>query len=117
MYYIADTGYIAVNTIEKGRYRDNNNATSKYQLRCILAKNKLANVARYLNSDWKPKLGDVVIGIKLEGENSDIIFPAYSWYAYRCYLPQFAFKNKELAEQAVEILGKETVKLALTPLY
>jgi hypothetical protein len=27
------------------------------------------------------------------------------------------FKSKELAQQAIEILGKETVKRALEPLY
>jgi hypothetical protein len=32
-----------------------NNATTKHQLECILAKNKLANVARYLNGEWTKK--------------------------------------------------------------
>ena len=33
---------------------DKNNATTAHQLECILAKNKLANVAKYLNNGWKP---------------------------------------------------------------
>ena len=31
------------------------NAIAKHQLECILAKNKLANVARYLNGEWTKK--------------------------------------------------------------
>lgn len=92
-----------------------NNATTKHQLECILAKNKLANVARYLNGDWDyyHRSHKFIIWIntndndRLEISNSD-------------YLTQRAtvvFKSKELAQQAIEILGEETVKLALEPLY
>ena len=97
---------------------DLNAATSKHQLKCILAKNKLANVARYLNGKWEPGETDLghfdayvlfctpnkyYIGytkIKDCGHNSNVLF-----------------KSAELAKQAIEILGEETVKLALTPLY
>lgn len=97
------------------------NATTRHQLECILAKNQLANVARYLNGDWnvyetsKTKEGHFnayilwliptksYIGcskITICSENSNVLF-----------------KSKELAQQAIEILGEETVKLALEPLY
>ena len=91
-----------------------NNSISEHQLECILAKNKLANVARYLNGEWytfpednhyiiwmNPIIKDLHIDYsQLSAEHSTIIF-----------------KSEELAQQAIEILGEETVKLALTPLY
>lgn len=92
------------------------NATTRYQLECILAKNKLANVARYLNGEWctvdfeggskwvifiNAQLNDIGIReTKLFSEQVNVIF-----------------KSKELAHKAIEILGKETIKLALEPLY
>jgi hypothetical protein len=95
-----------------------NNASTQHQLECILAKNKLANVARYLNGEWKP--GKTVLGH----------FNAYVLYAtpnkeYIGYIKiqecshnsNVLFKSGELAKQAIEILGEETVKLALEPLY
>lgn len=95
-----------------------NNATSEHQLQCLLAKNKLANVARYLNGKWKP------------GKTKDGHFDAYVLFAtpnkdfighakiYDCaYNSNILFRSIELAKQAIEILGEETVKLALEPLY
>ena len=96
-----------------------NNATSKHQLECILAKNKLANVARYLNGNWE----------KYENDHTSI--PKYIiWYNIRNnelwveeshnyvqYTGNIIFKSKELAQQAIEILGEKTIKYALTPLY
>ena len=35
-------------------WADPNNATSKEQLECLMAYNKLHNVAEYLNKGWKP---------------------------------------------------------------
>lgn len=95
-----------------------NNASTKHQLECILAKNKLANVARYLNGNWKP------------GETKSGHFDAYVLYVtpnkdyigcikiHQCaHNSNVLFKSQELAYQAIEILGQETVKLALEPLY
>lgn len=97
---------------------DPNNASSEHQLECILAKNKLANVARYLNGNWTP------------GKTDTGHFDAYVLYVtpnkeYMGYIKiancaqnsNVLFKSKELAKQAVEILGKETIELALEPLY
>lgn len=86
------------------------------QMRCLLAKNRLANVCKFLNDGWKPKSGNTVYGFLLEGKHQNILFPLYIWDVVDCYLPQFAFKTKELAQQAIKILGEETVKLALEPL-
>lgn len=95
------------------------NASTIHQLECILAKNKLANIARYLNGKWK------------EYENThNSVLKYIIWYNIRNnelrieethnyvqYTGNIIFKSKELAQQAIEILGEETIKLALEPLY
>lgn len=95
-----------------------NNASTKHQLECIIAKNKLANVARYLNGEWKP--GETVLG----HFNAYVLYvtPDKNYIGYikiqECaHNSNVLFKSVELAKQAIEILGEETVKLALEPLY
>ena len=89
---------------------DKNNATTKHQLECILAKNKLANVAKYLNDGWKPNKGDFVFFLTLWE------YLSVGMYHFENYGNQIIFKNREVAQQAVEILGEETIKLALESL-
>ncbi len=94
------------------------NAKTKYQLVCISAKNKLANVARYLNGDWKPgknNLGHFNAYVLFVTPNKDYI--GYTKIQDCAHNSNVLFKSKELAQQAIEILGEETIKLALEPLY
>ena len=90
------------------------NASTKHQLECILAKNKLANVARYLNGDWDNFINDrhYIIWMNPTGKNLHIAHSSLS-----SEHSTVIFKSKELAQQAIKILGEETVKLALTALY
>jgi hypothetical protein len=95
-----------------------NNASTRHQLECILAKNKLANVARYLNGEWKWELGchDAFLIMDRSSRNNEIDLDITAY----CRFPDRAnvlFKSHEAAQQAIEILGEETVKLALEPLY
>lgn len=96
-----------------------NNASTKHQLECILAKNKLANCARFLNGKWK----------EYEDDHSSV-YKYIIWYNLRTdtlaieeshnyvqYTGNIIFKSKELAQQAIDILGEDTIKLALEPLY
>lgn len=93
-----------------------NNATSEHQLSCILAKNKLANVARYLNGELSKKdfqkaekhilWADSENNIHVSNINNAMIAHGY-----------ILFMSLELAKKAIEILGKETIQLALEPLY
>jgi hypothetical protein len=95
-----------------------NNATTKHQIECILAKNKLANVARYLNGKWKPGItdfGHFDAYVLFCTPNKDYI--GYTKIYDCANNSNVLFKSKELAQQAIQILGEETVKLALEPLY
>jgi len=93
------------------RLLDANNAPTKHQLECILAKNKLATVAVYLNNGWKPSSYIYGWFICVCGEELEI--RVRNDYKFN---NNIIFKSKELAKQAIEILGEETVKLALEPL-
>ena len=97
-------------TLGGNTYSCVNNSATKHQLECILAKNKLANVAKYLNDGWKPNKGDFVFFLTLWE------YLSVGMYHFENYGNQIIFKNREVAQQAVEILGEETVKLALESL-
>ena len=90
-----------------------NNAYTTHQLECLLAKNKLANVARYLNDDWDYSnySHQFIIWIDNKGELS---ISESGLFTERATV---IFKSKELAKKAISILGEEIVKLALTPLF
>ena len=94
---------------------NSNNAFTKHQLECILAKNMLANVAKYLNNGWRPNNNEEKYGwfIYYNGNCNEFEFSKANGFAYDSNV---FFKSKELAQQAIEILGEETVKLALEPL-
>ena len=91
-----------------------NTALTEHQLECILAKNKLANVAVYLNGGWKPAIEETAWYIISYGHNKIDIVCDYIGNSH-CS-SRIIFKSEELAQQAIEILGEETVKLALEPL-
>ena len=91
-----------------------NNASTQHQLECILAKNKLANVARYLNGKWDNCLNKRKYIIWMDSIHRQL-YVAQASLSAEC--SNIIFKSKELAKQAIKILGEETVKLALEPLY
>ena len=117
-YYIDLYSNIQADGCCQSHIYESNNATTQHQLECILAKNKLANTARYLNGEWKPgktALGHFVAYVLFCTPNKDYI--GCTKIEDCAYNSNVLFKSKELAQQAIEILGEETIKLALEPLY
>ena len=108
-YYTNTNGIICSDHIIQS-VTDPNNATTGHQLECILAKNQLANVAKYLNDGWKPNDGDFVFCL------THWEYLSVGMYHFENYGNQIIFKNQEVARQAIEILGEETIKLALESL-
>lgn len=94
-------------------YKYPNNCTSEKQAKKLIAINKLMNVAKYLNSDWKPDWCNV---------------DEEKYFIYHCKRDSYIsvksatihisdivyFKSEDLARQAIEILGEDTIKLALS---
>lgn len=86
--------------------------TSSKQTEKLLAINKLMNVAKHLNDDWIP-----------DWEDNNNEFKYYINYYHKVINISYTshynssnvyFKSEELAIQAIEILGEETIKLALS---
>lgn len=89
-----------------------NNFTSKKQAEKLLAINKLMNVAKYLNGDWKPDWDankKIKFYIYINEYNEVTILGTFHYNVSVVY-----FKSKEDAQQAIEILGKKTIRLALS---
>ena len=89
------------------------NATTEHQLECILAKNKLATVAKYLNNGWKRDCYNRDFGYFICKLPKKIEIVKCDNYKFN---NNIIFKSRELAQQALEIIGEETVKIALEPL-
>lgn len=90
-----------------------NSCTSKKQAEKLLAINKLMNVAKYLNGDWQPDWNRPDEKYFILSDNSVLTIQSVS--SIQCL--DIYFKSEELAEQAIEILGEETIKLALCTDY
>lgn len=116
-FYITNYGTILHNGTIDVHISEPNNAITRHQLECILAKNKLVNVAVYLNNGWKPNLQSeygYALGLSFNYNNLMV-----DRCAVMCMFSsgKVVFKSEELAKQAIEILGEETIRLALEPLY
>ena len=92
-----------------------NEAKTKKQLEALLALNKLKNVANYLNDGWKPNWDS-----GMEDKWRHVMTPTYdsNKIIFQCVtninngLP--VFKTVDLAKQAIEVLGENTIRLALS---
>lgn len=116
LYFINERGKIELNdNVNKWMKYDANNADSKHQLECILAKNKLANVAKYLNGEWNIDSHSSFGYIIIDGGYTEFKIEYTAVYSIESS-GRIVFKTKEFAQHAIEILGEETVKLALEPL-
>ena len=104
-------GYYTINNSQIEYYPQLLSVTGA-QLESILALNKLANVAKYLNGDWLPDWENIkekyyISSSKMHnGLNIDSIEGVKSSDVY--------FKSEKLARQAIEILGEKEIKKALT---
>lgn len=93
-------------------YDQPNNCTSRKQAEKLLAINKLMNVAKYLNDGWEPDWDNISEYKYFINGNLGI--------CQNCMFPSginVYFKTENLAKQAIEILGEETIKLALCTDY
>lgn len=90
------------------------NCTSQKQAEKLLAINKLMNVAKYLNDGWQPDF-DCKHDYKYYIALTYDILKICNGQTLQC--GDIYFKSRELAEKAIEILGEETIKLALCTDY
>lgn len=108
-YYIAGDGSIMETSIG---WLCPNTASTIEQLQRLLALNKLMNVANYLNDGWEPDWNDRTqpkYFIYCNTSDKTLVIDHNTYFNYGVVY----FKSIELAEQAIEILGEKTIKLAL----
>lgn len=116
-FYINTAGNIVASEFDDDdTCNEDNNCISRKQAEKLLAINKLMNVAKYLNGDWQPDWDD-------KNEFKYIIFYSNQYKklqtdcVVRAQECNIFFKSRELAQQAIDILGEETIKLALCTDY
>lgn len=85
-------------------YSHVNNCTSEAQAKRIIAFNKLQNIANYLNDGWKPNFED-------SSKNwyifKDILYGVT--FNYTSNQGSVYFKNADLADEAIRLMGKESL--------
>lgn len=91
------SGYITYNGLS--------NCTSAAQAKRLAAFNKLQNIAKYLNKEWKPDFSicDKKWGIIKDGES---FTPKYIMMVNDANI---YFRNKDLAKEAIRLMGKESL--------
>lgn len=92
-------------TIGGVNYNDQNNCTTEAQAKRLLAFNKLMNIAKYLNKEWKPTfgLGKQNWSICKEGDNYLAL-----WGETTEYSPVY-FKSEGAANEAIRLMGEDSL--------
>lgn len=103
-YYLDESNKISSWAMTSSNYNDFDNCTSIAQAKRMIAFNKLQNIAKYLNGDWKPNFED----------------SSKNWYIFKDILYGVTFnhttnqgivyfKNADLADEAIRLMGKESL--------
>lgn len=89
----------------RGSYNDSDNCTSVAQVKRVVAFNKLQNIAKYLNKGWKPDFCNTekkwAIIKSVEGFSPKYIMMTNDANVY--------FKSKDLANEAIRLMGEESL--------
>lgn len=92
-------------TIGVVNYNDQNNCTTEAQAKRLLAFNKLMNIAKYLNGDWKPNF-DGDHGNWNICKNGDTLLATYTRNVNKANV---YFKSKDLAYEAIRLMGEDSL--------
>ena len=92
-------------TTGEGSYNDINNCASEAQCKRMVAFNKLQNIAKYLNNGWYPDF---------PGSNNYTICKNYACgYSLignrKCQAGAIYFRTKDLANEAIRLMGEESL--------
>lgn len=92
-------------TVGRANYNDLNNCTSYAQAKRLLAFNKLMNIAKYLNGDWKPDFDGNQENWHI-GKEGDTFLAMYTKYMNKASV---YFKSKDLASDAIRLMGEDSL--------
>ena len=86
-------------------YKDVDNCTSEAQVKRLIAFNKLQNIAKYLNGDWKPDFRSTEEKWAIVKDEEG--FSAQ--YNQRVNDASVYFKNEDLTNEAIRMMGEESL--------
>lgn len=86
-------------------YNDQNNCTTEAQAKRLFAFNKLMNIAKYLNGDWKPNF-DGDHGNWNICKDGDTLLATYTRTLNR---GSVYFKSEEATNEAILLMGKDSL--------
>lgn len=103
--YWSYKGGVDTDKASPSNYKDVDNCTSEAQAKRLNAFNKLQNIAKYLNDGWKPNFDDGTYkwGIIKDGNKY------YSRYNILTNDVSSYFKNADLANEAIRLMGEESL--------
>lgn len=96
---------IYTSTIGGVNYNDQNNCTTEAQAKRLLAFNKLMNIAKYLNGDWEPNF-DGDHGNWNISKDGDTLLATYTSNVNKASV---YFKSKDLAYEAIRLMGEDSL--------
>lgn len=86
-------------------FNDINNSTNEAQVKRLAAFNKLQNIAKYLNGDWKPDFDGDHENWHI-GKEGDTFLAMYTKYVNKASV---YFKSKEAAYEAIRLMGEDSL--------
>lgn len=104
-FWVCDKCHIGKGTQSIISYKDAVNCTTPAQAKRYAAFNKLQNIAKYLNGDWKPNFDrdDAKWNINKDG---DTFIEKYTRSLNKAGV---YFKSQELTKEAIRLMGKESL--------
>lgn len=104
-YYLDESNKISSWVMTSSNYNDFDNCTSIAQAKRMIAFNKLMNIAKYLNGDWKPNFDrdDEKWNINKDGDTF------IEMYTRRLNKAGVYFKSQELTKEAIRLMGEESL--------
>ena len=97
--------YIDSGTAHDENYYDSDNCTSEAQAKRMAAFNKLQNIAKYLNGDWKPVFDGSNQNWDIN-KNCDTFIAIHTRYLNKASV---YFKSEDLAYEAIRLMGEESL--------
>lgn len=103
--YFVSGKSIQLSTADVCSYKDIDNSASEAQAKRLIAYNKLMNIAKYLNDGWCPDFCNYEKkwAIVKDGGN---FYPKYNQYVND---GSVYFKNKDLTNEAIRLMGEESL--------
>ena len=104
-YWLCDKNNILEGEQYCSTYEDAINCTTRAQAKRMIAFNKLQNIAKFLNGDWKPNFDrdDEKWNINKDGDTF------IEMYTRRLNKAGVYFKSQELTKEAIRLMGEESL--------